>query len=215
MLPWILAVVLLFSAHASARVLVLCTIGDSLVAGGPILDGGPAWPSILRSRRVGGRFAVINGGVGGATAADAKALYESDYQGRGCTHAAILVGTNNLASGDSAASILATLEALAIEMRADTSGSPNGINVTVLTPPPRGGSVPWSNTKEAQRLALRTAILSMAVDAVVDLEPMAGTGSPVEMAAAYRTVDMLHFNGTPVTGGTVKVADLIDAEVPW
>lgn len=194
--------------------LLLC-LGDSLVQGGPILNGNPGWPSILASRRAGQGFAVINAGVGGYTVAQAKALYESDFQGKGCTHAAILVCTNDLASSTSAAACFATLEALVSEMRDDTSGSPDGINVTVLTPPPRGGSASWDGTKETQRLALRTLILAMGANAVVDLEAMAGSGSPVEMAAAYRAADMLHFNGTLVTGGTVKVADLIDAAVSW
>jgi lysophospholipase L1-like esterase len=194
---------------------ILLCLGDSLVQGGPILSGNPGWPSLLGSRRAGQRFGVINAGVGGYTVAQAKALYESDFQGHGCTHAAILVCTNDLASGTSAASCFATLEALVTEMRADTSGSPNGINVTVLTPPPRGGSASWDGTKETQRLLLRTSILAMTADAVVDLESMAGTGDPVEMAAAYRAADMLHFNGTSTTGGTAKVADLVDAAVSW
>lgn len=194
--------------------LLLC-IGDSLVQGGPILNGNPGWPSLLASRRSGRGFAIINAGVGGYTVAQAKALYESDYQGKGCTHAAILVCTNNLASGDSAASCFSTLSALVTEMRADTSGSPNGIDVAVCTIPPRGGSASWDGTKETQRLALRTSILTMSNVTAVDLESMAGTGDPVEMAAAYRAADMLHFNGTAVTGGTVKVADLVDATVPW
>lgn len=194
--------------------LLLC-IGDSLVQGGPILNGNPGWPSLLATRRAGQGFAIINAGVGGYTVAQAKALYESDYQGKGCTHAAILVGTNDLASSTSASTIQTTLDALIDEMQADTSGSPTGINVTVLTPPPRGGSASWDGTKETQRLALRTSILASHADATVDLEAMAGTGSPVEMAAAYRAADMLHFNGTPTTGGTVKVADLVDAAVSW
>lgn len=196
--------------------LLLC-IGDSLVAGGPILSGNPGWPSLLASRRAGttNSIGVINAGMGGSTVAQAKALYESDFQGKGCTHAAILVCTNDLASSTSAASCFATLEALAAEMRADTSGISSGINVTVLTPPPRGGSASWDSTKETQRLALRTLILAMTNVTPVDLESMAGTGSPVEMAAAYRYPDMLHFNGTPSTGGTEKVADLVDAAVSW
>lgn len=201
-------------AHA-ARPIILCAIGDSLVQGGPILNGNPGWPSLLASRRVGQRFAVINGGVGGYTAAQALALFESDFKGHGCTHLVVLVGTNNLASGDSAASVQTTLNALLASAREDTSGASGGLNVTFLTPPPRGGSASWDATKETQRGLLRTSILAMGADAVVDLEPMAGTGSPVEMASAYRAADMLHFNGTAVTGGAVKVADLVDAAVAW
>lgn len=211
----LLSLSLLFASVAEARPTVLCAVGDSLVQGGPILNGNPGWPSILQSRRAGQGFAIINAGVGGYTVAQTKALYESDYQGKGCTHAAILVGTNDLASSTSAASIQATLDALVEEMKDDTSGSPNGINVTVLTPPPRGGSASWDATKETQRGLLRASILAMGATAVVGLEVMAGSGSPVEMAAAYRAADMLHFNGTLVTGGTVKVADLVDAAVSW
>ena len=211
----LLLAVLFLSSPALARVKVLCTMGDSLTQGGPILNGNPGWPSLLQSRRAGQKFAVLNGGVGGYTAAQAKALFESDFKGHGCTHITILACTNDMASGTSAATCQATLDAFVSSARADTSGAPNGINVTVLTPPPRGGSASWDSPKETQRLALRTSILAMAADAVVDLESMAGTGSPVEMAAAYRAADMLHFNGTPTTGGTPEVADLIDATVSW
>lgn len=212
----VLAVALLFAPQsAHARVKVVCDIGDSLVSGGPILAGNPGWPDITQTRRIGEMVATINGGVGGYTAAQALALFESDYKGHGCTHLTVLVGTNDLASSTSAAAVQTTLDAIVTSAREDTSGSPDGINVTMLTPPPRGGSASWDGTKEAQRLLLRTSILAMDVDAAVDLEAMAGTGDPVEMAAAYRNADMLHFNGTPVTGGTVKVADLLDAEVDW
>jgi lysophospholipase L1-like esterase len=211
----LLLAMLFLASPAWARVKVLCTIGDSLTQGGPILNGNPGWPSILASGRTGQKFGVLNGGVGGYTAAQAKALFESDFKGHGCTHLTILACTNDLASGTSAATCQSTLEALAASAREDTSGDPNGINVTVLTVPPRGGSASWDGTKETQRLALRTSILAMAADAIVDLEAMAGTGDPVEMAAAYRAADMLHFNGTPTTGGTPKVAALINAAVSW
>lgn len=211
----LLLALIVLASPAWAHPTVLCAIGDSLVSGGPIISGNPGWPSWLASRRSGENFAVINGGVGGYTAVQTKALYESDFQGKGCTHAAILVCTNDLASSMSAASCFATLQALVAEMRADTSGRPNGINVTVLTLPPRGGSGGWNGTMETQRGLLRTSILAMSDVTPVDLEGMAGTGSPVEMAVAYRAADMLHFNGTLVTGGTVKVADLVDAAVSW
>lgn len=193
---------------------ILC-LGDSLVAGGPILNGNPGWPDILQTRRAGQKAGFINGGIGGYTAAQALALFESDFKGHGVTHLVLLVGTNNLASSASAATVQTTLDATVTSAKEDTSGSPDGIDVTVLTPPPRGGSASWDGTKEAQRLLLRTSILAMDADAVVDLEGMAGTGDPVEMAAAYRGADMLHFNGTPTTGGTAKVADLVDAAVSW
>lgn len=209
----LLLAVLPTSAHA--RVKLLCTIGDSLVAGGPILAGNPGWTSLLQTRRAGELFGAINGGVGGTTVAQALALFESDYRGHGCTHMVILAGTNPLASGDSAASLLVTLEALIASARADTSGSPDGIDVTILTVPPRGGSTPWDGTKETQRLVLRTSILALTSALPIDLESMGCTGTPIEMCAAYRYSDLLHFNGTPVTGGSQKVFALIDAAVPW
>lgn len=200
---------------AEARVKVLCAVGDSLVAGGPILSGNPGWPSILQTRRAGEKFAIINAGVGGYTAAQTLALFNSDLKGKGCTHLAVLACTNDLSAGTAATTCQTTLNSIVASAREDTSGDPNGINVTVLTPPPRGGSASWDSTKETQRGLLVTSILAMDADFKVSLEPMAGTGSPVEMAAAYRAADMLHFNGTLVTGGTVKVADLVDAAVSW
>jgi hypothetical protein len=209
------AVSLLLSPVADARVKVLCTIGDSLVAGGPVLGGNPSWTGLLQTERAGEMFGAVNGGVGGYTVAQAKALFEADYKGHGCTHLAILVITNDLASGTSAATAFATLELLVASAREDTSGDPAGINVTVLTVPPRGGSASWNGTKETQRLAVNVMILAMAADAVVDLEGMAGTGDPVEMAAAYRYSDLLHFNGTVTTGGSEKVKQLVSAAVSW
>lgn len=205
----------LLSGPAEARARVLCTIGDSLVAGGPILGANPSWTQILQTSRVGEQFGVINVGVGGYTVSQIKAVWEAEYKGRGCTHAVILVGTNNLSAGDSAATVLAALNSLIASVQEDTSGSPSGVDVTVCTVPPRGGSASWDSTKETQRLSLRTSILALTGVTTVDLESMAGTGSPVEMAAAYRTSDMLHFNGAPTTGGSQKVADLINAAVTW
>lgn len=206
---------LLITGSAEARSTVFCAVGDSLVQGGPILNGNPGWPSILAQRRVGQGFAVINAGVGGYTAAQTLALFESELKGHGCTHLGVLACTNDFASGTSAATCLSTLQALIVSAQEDTSGDPNGITVTLLTVPPRGGSSPWDGTKETQRLAFRTSLLALSGVTVVDLEPMAGTGSPVEMATAYRASDKLHFNGTPVTGGTPEVANLVDAAVSW
>jgi lysophospholipase L1-like esterase len=194
---------------------LLMTIGDSLVAGGPILDGNPSWTQLLQSSRVGQQFGVVNVGVGGYTVSQIKAVWEAEYKGRGCTHAVILCGTNNLSAGDSAATVLAALQSLISSVQEDTSGSPSGVDVTVCTVPPRGGSASWDATKETHRLNLNTSILALPDIAAVSLESMAGTGDPVEMAAAYRTSDLLHFNGTPTTGGSQKVADLINAAVSW
>lgn len=210
-----LVVLLLVACPAFAGPKMLCTVGDSLVAGGPILSGNPSWTALLQTERSTGMFGTVNIGVGGYTAAQALSLFNTQLKGHGCTHVAVLVGTNDLAASTSAATVFATIQSIASSAREDTSGSQNGINVTVLTVPPRGGSASWDATKETQRLALRTLILAMSADAVVDLESMAGTGSPVEMAAAYRAADMLHFNGTVTTGGSEKVKQLVSAAVAW
>lgn len=205
----------LLSGPAEARVRVLCTIGDSLVAGGPILGANPSWTQLLQTARVGQRFAVVNIGVGGYTVSQIKSVWEAEYKGRGCTHVTILVGTNNFSAGASAVSVESDLNSLIASVEEDTSGDPAGINVTVCTVPPRGGSASWDGTKETQRLAFRTSLLARSDIVVVDLESMAGTGSPVEMAAAYRTSDFLHFSGTPTTGGSEKVKQLVTSAVSW
>lgn len=214
--------VLIVASSATASPRMLLTLGDSLGAGGPILGttGGaanPNWTEILQTRRIGTPKALSAnvGAVGGSVPDETLTLFNATYKGKGYTHAVLITGTNRLAQGGSAAEVLASINAIISALQADTSGSASGINVTVLTVPPRGGSSPWDSTKEAQRLALRTSLLALTGVTVVDLEAMAGTGNPVEMAAAYRTSDMLHFNGTPVAGGSVKVADLIDAAVSW
>lgn len=197
---------------------MLLSLGDSLVAGGPILGtGNPNWTQILQTGRLGTSKALAanNAGVGGTTSAQALSLWTASYRGKGYTHLVILTGTNDLSAGTSAATVLANIQSIITSAQSDTSGRAGGVIVTVLTVPPRGGSTPWDSTKETQRLSLRTSILALTGVTPVDLESMAGTGSPVEMAVAYRTADLLHFNGTPTTGGSQKVADLINAAVTW
>lgn len=217
MMRFVAVAILLASNIAFARPIVLCTLGDSLVAGGPILAGNPSWTQLLQTERVGGRFGVINAGLGGAIAAQAMSIFEDEYVGRGCTHLVVLVGTNNLASGDTAASIMATLEDIRDAAKADTSGLSTGMNVTICTVPPRGGSAGWDAGDETRRLALNALILAMTgVDAVVNLEPaLGGTGDPLALSAAVDSGDHLHPNGTPVTGGQAVIADAIDAAVAW
>jgi hypothetical protein len=212
---YVAALALLVAASVDARPSLLCTVGDSLVAGGPVLSGNPNWTGLLQTARIGQKFGAVNGGVGGYTVAQAKTLYESDYKNKGCTHIVIMVGTNNLSAGDSAATVLAALESLVASAQEDTSGNPAGADVTITTVPPRGGSASWDATKEARRLSLNTSILALTGVTPVDLEGMAGTGDPVEMAAAYRYTDLLHYNGTVTTGGSEKVKQLIDAVVSW
>lgn len=211
----LLALLLLTASASEARPKILCTVGDSLVDGALLLSGNPTWTSLLQTERRGQGFAVVNFGIRATTAAQALTNFNAAVKGHGCTHVAILTGTNSLAASVAATAVQSSIDSLVASAKADTSGALAGINVTVLTVPPRGGSASWDATKETQRLALRTSILASSVDAAVDLEPMAGTGSPVEMAAAYRYSDFLHFNGTPTTGGSQKVADLIDAVVSW
>lgn len=181
------------------------TLGDSLVSGGPILNGSPSWTQLLQTRRVGEMVGVVNAGVGGYTVAQAAALFTASYAGKGYTHAVVLVGTNDLASSTSASSLRDQLEDLRDLLLVDS------INVTICTVPPRGGSASWDSTKEAQRLALNVSILAMSDITAVNLEGLGDAGSPLALAAAYDSGDHLHLNGA----GHVAVADAIEATVSW
>lgn len=180
------------------------TIGDSIVAGGPILNGSPNWTELIQTRRKGTGFSADNIGVGGYTVLQAQALYEASYRNRGHTHAAVLVGTNPLASGSSASTVNGQLDTLVSTLRAD------GLGVVIFTIPPRGGSADWDGTKETARLVVNTHIRAMADVIVVDLEPsgvLGGTGSPLALKSGTDSGDALHPNGT----GHVAMADAFDA----
>lgn len=193
-----------FPAEAAPRLLV--TLGDSIVAGGPIINGAPSWTELLQTRRIGERFAANNAGVGGYTAAQTLTLLDATYIGKGYTDAVVLVCTNNLANGDSAASCLVTLNTIIAHLTA------NGITVAVCTVPPRGGSAQWDGTKETQRLALNTSILALTTATPINLETaLGGVGSPLALAVGADSGDHLHPNAI----GHVAIADAIDAAVSW
>lgn len=193
----------------------LVTLGDSIVAGGPIIGNNPNWTQILQSSRSAQNFAANNAGVGGYTVDQTQALWDASYRGRGYTHGGILVGTNPLASGSSAASVITSLTTLVQSMRTD------GLEVFICTIPPRGGSASWDATKEARRVTVNDAIRDMPVDigtgvVVVDIEaPLSDGGSPPALTAATDSGDHLHPNGTPTTGGHPLIAAAVNASVPW
>jgi lysophospholipase L1-like esterase len=203
-----LAVVLVVAfVAATTPFRFVLTLGDSLVAGGPILAGSPNWTQLLQSRRNTQAFSADNAGVGTYTVLQTHALFDAQYKGRGYTDAVILVGTNPLSAGTSGATVYAQILDLVNALKAD-----GFTTIAVCTIPPRGGSASWDATKETQRLAANDLIRAMADVVVVDLEPvLGGTGSPLELNPSYRSADMLHLNGA----GQVPVADAIDAVVDW
>lgn len=203
----VLALLLCVAAlPAAAAPRLLVTLGDSIVAGGPIIGANPTWTELLQTRRVGETFGANNAGVGGYTAAQTSALWTATYLGKRYTHAVVLVGTNDLANGTSAATILGTLNTFIASMLAD------GLSVAVCTVPPRGGSASWDSTKETQRLALNVSILALTTVTPINLETaLGGVGSPLALAAGVDSGDHLH----PNAAGHVAIADAIDAAVTW
>lgn len=193
----------------------LVTLGDSLVAGGPIIGDNPNWTQILQASRSTQNFAANNAGVGGSTVAQVHALWSASYESRGYTHGGVLVGTNDLASGAEAAAVISALTALVADMHAD------GLQSFICTIPPRGGSASWDSTKEARRVAVNDAIRDLPVTIganvlVVDLEtPLSDGASPPALTSATDSGDHLHPNGTPITGGHPLIAAAVNASVLW
>lgn len=190
----------------------LAIVGDSISAGfSPSTRG---WPSFLAQLRPGEPFGVKNVSYSGDKVAQAAVRYGSDVRGRGCTHVAIMIGTNDLPDGTSAAAIYAGWNAIATAAEAD------GCKVIGLAILPRGTGASWSTDLGTRLLALnallaaRTSTVAALPYTYVDtytalLEP--ASSPPALATASGGTTDGLH----PNNAGQALIATTVNAAVTW
>lgn len=200
----LLVLLAILSLPATAAPVRVCVVGDSISAGFTPSTWG--WNVPLASLNAGADWGAKNIAHSGDTAAQALALYGSDAKWRGCTHVAILIGTNNLASGDSAESIYATIDAIADAAEAD------GSQVILLAILPRGTGASWSAGLGTRLLALNALMAARPLSIYVDtytalLEP--ASSPPALATAAGGATDGLHPNNV----GQAMIATAVQAAV--
>jgi len=88
-----------------------------------------------------------------------------------------------------------------------------GMQVVIITIPPRWGSSGWTADMETERLAFNTLALAYGVShpsaLVVNSDTSLGTGSPVALQASFDSGDALHLNGTGMQALAQAVYDLL------
>lgn len=196
------------NAHAGYPPQMTLCLGDSITEGGPVLGGTPNWCEQIQSvwHNSMYRFSAVNGGIGGNTSTDALNRWAT-YRNHGYTRVIILIGTNDLASGASAASIFANIQTITNQALAD------GLDVVVCTVLPRGNGPAYSPDLQARLEALNTSIMAMTNVTVVDLYSAMGETAPNQhkLKSTYDSGDGLHPNGA---GHTAMFVALL-TEVTW
>jgi lysophospholipase L1-like esterase len=203
---------------------VIVALGDSITDGvrsGP--DGLHSWPEQLdrrlASRTSGGRYSVVNAGIGGNRLLNSgwgvSALARMDRDAlriEGITHLIVLEGTNDLGMsgkslfGENAPVSFADLVAGYRQVIA--RAHQRGAKVILGTITPRTGSIDFDAGKEKVRSAVNAWIrLSNEADGFIDFDRLVrDPDSPQKLSANFDSGDHLH----PSDAGNKAMGDGID-----
>lgn len=154
-----LILVLLLSLPAVASPVRVCIVGDSISEG--FYPATRGWHVDLKALNT-GDFGTKNTAESGHTITQARAVFDADVLGGGCTHVLFLIGTNSLAAGDSAATMWANLKQMVDLSRADTSGRPGGAVVGLLALLPRGAGAAFTTDLQARLVAFNSLMAAYA-----------------------------------------------------
>lgn len=175
----------------------LVAVGDSITAGfAPATYG---WTVPLASLNGSADFGVKNVAVPGHKVADAATVFGKEVRGRGATHVAFLIGTNDLPDGTSAATIYAAINGMATVAEAE------GAHVLLLGLLPRGTGASFTAARERTRLDLNALLAARAGSTYVDTDralrepPDGDTGTAWAPSTAYNV------NDTRVNGGNAYI----------
>jgi lysophospholipase L1-like esterase len=205
--------------RAPASVGTLAAIGDSITEGlGTTPDGGRRWTDLL-ARRLGGRTAVLNAGIGGNHAARAVAMPRPDggvddfgpalvdrlsadvLDGAGVTDVLVLAGINDVLTrldDDVVGAVTAAYERIVERAHA------RGIRIVGATLTPASLDGPAEADRRAINRFVRTSGL---FDAVADFDrAVADPGDPTRLLPAF-DADSIHLNDR----GHAALATAIDA----
>lgn len=148
-----LLALLLTSAAAEARTVYLCVVGDSISAQVFLYPYGGVWPELIAQHQGGQNWGARNNARTSYTTTTIAPLFDKDCSGRGYTHVALFIGTNDVGdTSDSAATIYARWNAMALTAEAQ------GARVLGFTLAPRGLDSTWTAAKEQRRQALNALI---------------------------------------------------------
>jgi len=193
----------------------IVAIGDSITDGdqGPTysddvgMDDYPTWPDFLAQRLSSAtgipEAAVINEGVNGDTAPGVAARLSHDVLDHpGVTHVVLEIGTNNISGGESAAVVIANIEAIVNTLQQ------RGVRVIGATLVPRADLATGNADQDVAREQVNQFIRTSPIfDGVLDIA--AAVGAPADdnhFQPQYDSGDGLH----PNTAGYRAIADSFD-----
>lgn len=123
-------------------------------------------------------------------------------------------GTNDLhLDSANGTTLWGTFRDWADDARARRSDGGGEVQIVIITIPPRWGSAGWTADMETQRLAFNTLALAYAAAnpsvRIVNSDTCLGTGSPVELQAALRNADLVHFSAAGMQALAQCVRDVL------
>lgn len=211
MLRHVALISLLLTSIVEAAPAKLCIVGDSISAGfSPATHG---WNVPLAPLNAGTNWGVKNVAHSGDQVDAARIVFDRNVYLRGCTWTAFLIGTNNLAAGDTALTIWQGAGGTTgIKAMVDLSVA-SGSRVLMLAILPRGSGPAWSSGLQTNLVALN-ALMSAYDNGttrffVDTYTPMIQPASnPPALANAYGgATDGLH----PDDAGQAEIASLVQA----
>ncbi|HYL34531.1 MAG TPA: DUF4185 domain-containing protein [Bryobacteraceae bacterium] len=166
------------------------------------LAGGPAPQSrAVADEGIAGNRLVTGGSQPGL------ARLDNDVLGReGATHVIFLEGTNDLAGGATAATVIAADQQVIDRVHAQ------GLKIIGVTIIPRGGAPAWTSSMEQERMTVNAWILNQAnFDGVIDFDsllagPVNSATGAVEIPRQWSCFDGVH----PNSAGYAAMSDAID-----
>lgn len=221
----ILCMVVFGATTASTRPVRLCVVGDSISARQHTLYTAP-WPDRLAALHAGQPFGFKDVALSGNTTTLQRVVFDSDVAGHGCTHVAIMLGTNDVANtSDAAATIFGRIDAMA------TIAESQGAKVLLLAVTPRGDDTGWTAEQEQRRVALNDLLAARSRSLYIDTdtamrEPGAASGTAWAPSTAYAVGDRV-VNGAELyivlTAGTSAASggpsgtdtSITDGSVVW
>lgn len=174
-----------YRQRASKTQSVWAALGDSLTEGATMAYPWPARATASLRPYIG----VANQGKSGDTCAQATTRYNNVIHGQGFHGLLLMIGTNDLSAGTSAATVYTCIAALVATAKAD------GLSVILSTVPPTNGFAGWTGAMQTQWGLLNSSIRStVGVTISDDAVFLADPNDATAINPAYDYGDHRHLN---------------------